>query len=360
MTTTARARTAADLLVLLPYQLGYHPTRSVVVTLMHGRRLGMIQRLDHAPPEDAEAVAVMAMDVAERQGPDAVVIAGFEDIPEQSLPLRLALIEAARQRGLPVAEHLVARDGRWYAPDCDQPCCPDAGLRLPQPADVPAVAEFVSRGVSPLPSRDHLVGELLGPPEPLLAEAVAEHVARRGGTGWPSRTVRTRVWRTLLEKSGQPVDALPDAAVAAALASLLDVGWRDALLAVTCPGVVPTSSLAPRDRDDALAAAAGCAWLGEDPAGGLDEADAVRHRLADLLVRTPEQLAAPLLTVIAHLAWFSGDGTVAGACLERALDLEPGYRLAELMLRLLQHGVRPDAWAARAERDGSGDGPLSS
>ena len=51
-------------------------------------------------------------------------------------------------------------------------------------------------------------------------------------------------------------------------------------------------------------------------------------------------MTPPVLTLVAHVAWWSGDGTVAAIALERALDIDPDYRLAGLMDQLLSVGVR--------------------
>jgi transposase len=41
------------------------------------------------------------------------------------------------------------------------------------------------------------------------------------------------------------------------------------------------------------------------------------------------------------VAWWRGDGALARTCLDRALDATPGYRLALLLERMLDLGVRP-------------------
>lgn len=369
MTAIVRARTPADLLVLLPYQLGYHPLRSVVVVMLHGRRLGLVQRLDLTRGEEiSRAAADVLLDVAERERPDSVVVVGFEDHEGDSDDLRAAVVGEARRRGVRVAEHLVVRDGRWYAPDCDEACCPTGGEPLPAPDGVPGVAEYVRRGIAPLPSRDHVLESLVPIQEAESAAATAAALARRHDQpGWPSTVSTTRVWRTILDldPAARPVTALPPEAVAVALASLRQIGWRDALLGVLCPGAVPTEALEQDAVSRAREAAAACPWVQAEPsppasdqpadrgtgqpadrAAGDDLAMVLRHRLADLLRLTPEAESAPLLTVLAHVAWWQGDGTVAGACLDEALAVEPEHRLAGLMLRLLQHGLRPPGWSS--------------
>src|SRR5206468_844638 len=60
-----RLRTAADLLQAVPYLLGYHPTESLVVVMVHGARgrVGATLRCD-LPPDEAADAAALAHDVA--------------------------------------------------------------------------------------------------------------------------------------------------------------------------------------------------------------------------------------------------------------------------------------------------------
>ena len=65
--------------------------------------------------------------------------------------------------------------------------------------------------------------------------------------------------------------------------------------------------------------------------------------------------AAAVCTVAAHVAWVEGDGALARAAIDRALRLVPGYRLALLLERLVDAGLR-----LPRRRDPGDDGPLLS
>ena len=55
-----RLTSPSDVLALLPYQLGYHPHDAVVVVTVHGRTVGLVERIDIPPPEHvAEAADAM-------------------------------------------------------------------------------------------------------------------------------------------------------------------------------------------------------------------------------------------------------------------------------------------------------------
>ena len=82
MTLHARPRSPFEFAVLLPYRLGYHPRRSVVVVAMHGRTAGVVQRHDVSDDRDhCEVAAARALEVLERDGADAILLFGFEDAP---------------------------------------------------------------------------------------------------------------------------------------------------------------------------------------------------------------------------------------------------------------------------------------
>lgn len=378
---------------MLPYQLGYHPGPSVVVTVMHDKRLGLVQRHDLvADPRSCEEVARQAMAIAAREGATAVLLIAHEDGVDDSAPLSGAMLEAARAQGMGVHDRVVVRADRWYSPDCRESCCPEDGQPLPRPEDVPAVAAFVHAGVAPLPSRDALVEGVLPETDEERAHEVALHLTALGVVGrtttfggGPTRPVARWTdraddvldwWTTVLDPDPRatPVADLDDDALAWLAVSLRDVVWRDALMGILCPGTMPLLDLMGAHADAAWSVTARCPWVpdlhfedtSEDEGGefGFDEARfvtdssphdwhdeilAVRTRLGELARLLPAEATPPVLTVLAHVAWWMGDGTVAGICLERALDVDPHHRLASLMMQLLSVGVRP--WDDRSSAD---------
>lgn len=368
---TARVSHPAELLVLLPYQLGYHPAPSVCVIHLHDGRMGMVQRLD-AIEAGADLAASTCLDLAVRERVDRVILAAFEDQPadtSRTAPrqrksatgrLRRALRRAARQRGVVVSEDLVSDGSRWWCRACSGGGCPPSGHRLPRPEEVPAVAEFVLRGVHPRPSRAALVASLdrevsacdqeamRGAWLRLLAADPTETDPRSAATAWSS---------ILDPRPGSPeVDELPVDQVAMALWSLTDHRWRDALLVALCPGLGPLEETG-RLADAARRACVQCSWTGAETAvadvgaiasGGESDVTAILDRLLHLAARSPQSARPAIWTVIGQLAWWSGDGTVASEALERALTIDPEYRLAGLLHQLLGHGLRPPGWGPRA------------
>lgn len=385
MTTTARPRNPAELAVVLPYQLGYHPGPSVVVTVLHEKRLGLVQRHDlHADPAQCREAARQAMAIVAREAATSVIVIAHEDGVGDSAPLSDAMLDAAVAEGIHVHERVVVRDGRWYSPDCRESCCPEDGQPLPRPEDVPAVAAFVRAGVAPLPSRGAIVEGVLPERDEERSRAVGLHLASLGRGGstrvfgggptrapvpWTDRGEEVLEWWTRLldpRPHAAPVTDLADDAIAWVAASLQDVVWRDALMAILCPGAMPMVEQVGPTTDAAALAARWCPWVPdilfedeledllpeevEDALAGpgdvspqhwYEEVLAVRTRLVELTRLLPPDATPPVLALVANLAWWVGDGTIVGICLERALQIDPDHRLAQLMLRLLSVGVRP-------------------
>jgi hypothetical protein len=87
-----------------------------------------------------------------------------------------------------------------------------------------------------------------------------------------------------------------------------------------------------------------------DPARGREPDDelavAARTVLERVVAHGRRDRQAPALTVLALLAWWSGDAVLASVLVERALDQDPGHRLAELLDRALGAGL-PPGWVRR-------------
>lgn len=343
MTTTVRPRNPLELAVVLPYQLGYHPQRSVVLLHQHGVRLGMLQRHDVIDAPDAcRVIAGQALAVAVRERATGLLVLAFEDDAGECRPLLDAMSEAAATAGVALAEPLVVRDGLAHSVERGRPVV----RRLPRPRDVPAVAAFVHAGVHPLPSReDFLRGAL-----PERDEARAARVGRAEPAARTRVDARGVAWGRLLDPCADAVHVaeLTDEEIHLLATSLQDVQWRDALMAVLCPGTTPFDALDGQEVDLALLAAAWCPWT-TDPGEHHEEREVLRARLGELTRYVPLELSPPLLTCLGIFAWWGGDGTVAGTCFERALEIEPGYTLAGLLMRALAAGLRP--WALPEEGD---------
>ena len=400
MTADITLRGPGDVVAILPYQLGYHPRDSVVVISLRGKRVGLVARADLPPEPFVGKVVASLVGPLVRDGATSVIVVGYEDDPDTSQPLLLALVDQLEQAGIDVVDVAVVRDGRRYSPVCSEPCCPPAGVALPDPADVPGVAEYVALGRSPLRSRADVEGLVAA--ESWRCLGVARAVASRARM--PRRRRRSvAAWSALLdrgEKGGRPLDR---AVVADLALGLADIPWRDGLIAWLVPTVLPTDKIdrtvlallgsalptwggmGPQARQHPGLRLAGDGDPNEPPAaervdgsGGhvvvaavppepnslsvdpdrssVDgclmsrqgytmavERDDLLHRLLALCRSVPDECpdeAAAVCTVAAQVAWVGGDGAIARAAVERALRLVPGYRLAQLLERLVEIGLR--------------------
>ncbi len=93
-----------------------------------------------------------------------------------------------------------------------------------------------------------------------------------------------------------------------------------------------------------------------DPDALSTERDELLHRLLALCRSVPDECAveaAAVCTVAAHVAWIGGDGAIARVAVERAVRLVPDYRLARLLERLVDLGLRLPPVAGRERGPGA-------
>ena len=348
-----RLRGPADVVAVLPYQLGYHPQDSIVLVALHGRSVGLIERIDLPPPQDAEQVGRVLVAPLLQDRPEAVMLVGYETAAGSSRPGLDAVRRLATEADLEVLDRLVVRDGRWFAIDCADGCCPAEGAPVPEAADTPAVAEYVGLEIAPLPGRS-AIADLVAA-DPVLAEAVAAELGsgsepESGRLDAPRRLEALSRWSVVCDVTGgaPEVAELGPAELCLLVRSLEDLALRDGLVAWLCPGALPLDSLSP-DLVDALRCTLPAPTWHRSPGAG-PSAGAGRRLLArwQSLVRSvPDDHAAPALTVLANCAWWQGDGALARTCVDRALRARPDYRLAQLLERMLDLGVRPGSHGAQ-------------
>ena len=294
----------------------------------------------------------------------------------------------------------------------DPSCCPLPGRPVQQIRDSTLNTEMVYRGSSVGPAPAAGGGPAASVPAIHLAavnEAQAgweEQLGRRSGSRQQFNAVLD-FWEMLLERSGSG-PWIPDVERDAFLrATLLCPTWRDAVLVMAAAGrnaaaagadqfavfkdpagdgndacVVPLPLLPPasaarrspgRGRAGAAPAVPGAVrprvprpvrvtgtGAGSVPAGygevlmgmapevpdweALETLDRVLAQLAAL----GGTAAAAALTLQGWVSWCRGRGSYSAAYLGQALELEPGYRLAELLLDLVGRGTLC-GWAARKD-----------
>ncbi len=338
-------RTPLDLVVVLPYQLGYRLDDCLVLVGLRRRHLGLVQRVDlPTGPDQGRAVVARMLDHADRDGCTAAVVIVYESQAGSGAGAGGLLAESLRSAGLEVAELMVVRGGRVYFPERADRAEREVGLALPSDAAVPAVADFVALGRRPSADRGALAARVSLEPGP-VADRVAHSVARLasfggGNTGW-RRAVDD--WGRLLDLAAPTAAAPVSAAAAARLSvSLTDRHLRDLLCAWLCPGTLDVDAFDPQ-----LVERARTCWPEPDvvtalgPGWAPDTGGLLVERLCWLARQLPDAHAAGVLAVLASLTWWLGDGALTRVALDRALAAAPDYRLARLLEQLLDLAIRP-------------------
>ncbi|HEX6498543.1 MAG TPA: DUF4192 domain-containing protein [Micromonosporaceae bacterium] len=329
-------RTPADLLAAVPYLLGFHPTDSLVAVGLRRCRVVFQARADLPGPRlPVTDFAAHVAGVVAQQRVDTALLVGY-GAAERVTPAVEATRSALALLDVEVPEMLRAEHGRYWSYVCDRPdCCPPDGV----PYDIAAsavAAEATLAGWVALPDRHALVAQLA--PVDGAARAAMSVATRRAGRrlerlldpgahraatdGTASATARSRPNRRRLAK----VLAAGEDAVATGLDRYRDGGRLDDDEAAWLTVLLTHRPV--RDH----------AW------SLIGSATAVTHRALwlDVVRRAQPHLVAAPATLLAFAAWQGGDGALASVALERALGVDPDYRLARLLDEALRHGLPPD------------------
>lgn len=112
-TNSISLRSPHELLAIVPFVLGFHPTNSIVVVCLRHHRLGLTQRLDLPRPEHAHHVVSALLPALVAENPDSVILIGYEARAGNSLVFGLTVdrVDFLR-RSLSVDRQLVGISGR--------------------------------------------------------------------------------------------------------------------------------------------------------------------------------------------------------------------------------------------------------
>lgn len=372
-TPTLRVSEPREMLSLIPYQLGFHPTESVVaVSLRPPRgRVGLVVRVDlpdmahpgHGPQLARDVVALLDGDGAER----AFVVVYTRDDPRQGRDPEVAAAvahfrDAADAPFGDVAAWAVTATG-YLSLDCGDACCPPGGRPLADLAGTQVSAQMVLAGASVADCRED-VGRIR--PAGGDARRSVARVRRR----WEARRLRAsdegpavaerwradsvRAWRRAVDEQLDRPGGPTAAALGRLEAGLADGRVRDAVLVALVPGQgdLPERCVrgerAGREDDAGLGRALA---LVVDPLSGVPAPPAatrVHEAVLEAVVAHGESgRQGAALTLLALLAWWRGDGARAQILLERALEDDPQHRLALLLSEAVSGGVAP-GWVRAA------------
>jgi uncharacterized protein DUF4192 len=309
-----RLGSPASLLAVVPAMLGFTPEASLVLIGAAGPRstVELTVRYDLPDPPDpsgtTDALRHAAV-VFGRQGIQVMAAIGYGP-DELVTPLVTAIEDMSVSTGIYAADILRVEDGRYWSYVCTEPeCCPPGGT----PFDATPPAELAG---TPLARRTDLAARLApvtGEQAGAIRAAYPEGTLTR--TGSAGRAYRAYAVDAITEtinryRAGNQVTS--PGTIARLLWDLQDLMVRDMAWALMDPEF--------KDQHIAL-------WT-----------DLTRSAARGLPVAAPASL-------LAFVAWQSGDGALANVALDRALADDPDYSMARLLRQVISAGTPPSLLA---------------
>jgi hypothetical protein len=321
-----RADSPEALLTIVPHLLGFLPQASLVVigTEPESDRIKVTLRYDLPDPPGAGAAAELAahaVGVLGSQQLTALVAVGYGSRALVD-PVAGALRAAAAPAGIDIGDILRVEGRRYWSYLCtEQACCPAAGT--PFAPDRGAMFALARADGQVLADRA-AVAARVAPLGGLAAESM------RQATRHAEQHVRqllARVRRSARLGAARQMIAAEGLNAVGSMIRTYRSGGRFATDYQVAWITVALRDL--RVRDDA--------WARMDP----EHADAHQRLWTDMTRRAqPGYVAAPA-SLLAFVAWQSGDGALANVALDRALADEPRYSMAQLLRQVITAGTPP-------------------
>lgn len=310
------AETPGDLLAVMPYLLGYHPTESIVLVLLEGRTVDLCARMDLDPGGvPAATVAAVTADrlagIVHAHESNSVVLVGYSaDRARAAMFLDAALDRLAE---VAVLDALHADGWRWWSRLCDD-AWSGAGI-VYSPDSSRIAAEAVYAGMTAASSRHELVQRVSGPPAGdtdalgVVAAAMADEVfasSRLLRQRWIKSLVSDFVRRRRAGESPQLADS--DRLRLACLAA--DVLVRDGAWAMMRRATAPAHV----------------------------------ELWQQVVERTVAPFEAAPLCLLGMAAWISGQGTMQVCCIDRVQTVDPDYSMGDLLAEINRRAMPPQLW----------------
>ncbi|MGV9764958.1 DUF4192 domain-containing protein [Micromonospora tulbaghiae] len=319
-----RLTSREDIVVAVPYLLGFHPQDSLVCVVLDNQRIRFVARLDLPQPPEVHRLSAPAAQTAamiSRYG-SAAILVGYGPA-DRFEPAAEVLTTALLAAAVDVLEVLRVDEGRYWCL-CGDTNCADGVAYNPAASKFPAEAVYL--GIAPLPDRaalERLITPVTGPERDRM-RAASDTALRRltdmlsDGTSIageqpspPEHVVRSGIAavRQAYESAARGETLSDD-----------DVAWLAAVLMV------------PQVRDHA--------WI------ACDGSDEQRRLWIDVTRRATQGTSAAPACLLAITAYLAGDGALANIAVDRSLRADPDYHLAQLLGHALQAGVPPHLWQA--------------
>ncbi|MEO8223009.1 MAG: DUF4192 domain-containing protein [Specibacter sp.] len=322
MNEKIRLTTTADLLAMFAHNLGMTPTESFVLVAMRGNRLAATLRVDvpagHPVGGFASMVAGYLMNDREADGAMFAVYTdtdGSQPYREHVEAIELELLAA----GIAVRDILLVTGAGWRSYSAtDEELSPLASI-----TDSAANAAMIFAG-SNLEAGKAQDRKFTGAP----GNAAAIAVLASGFTDVDALDISAPVMREARGAWSKALGTTPDTARACLLVAYIqNVNLRDRLMA----------DLFNTDERDF-----GNVLIGDTTTRPTwDRVEQGEALALELLSQTPQEFRAPLYAILGFISWYMGRSSRALDYMEKALDAEPGYRLADLFKQLLEYGHLP-------------------
>lgn len=305
MTEPITARSATDLLSLVPYLLGFHIDRGLVVLVSQGRKVELTMRYDLEMFEQAPAQTQSRFcHLASRFDNPRFFLAAFGPDREEG-EAALAILEQVME--LDEVIDSVYTDGvHWWSRLCDQECC----QRIACDGATAAAAAAVLAGSSALDSRAALERSVEG----------------------PSLVRQSQLLGTYSEAREQVSEFIDVADRCDRVLGLVTAGLAQGHLdeVESCELALLVEAIAPRDE----------AWR------EMGQATARRHVALwqQVVGLVPDGWAVAPLCLLAAAAWLDGNGALMSCALARVEQLDPDYSMAEVLGQLNENAVHPRMW----------------
>lgn len=334
-------RSENDLLAAIPYLVGWNPTDSLIVVALSDKLVVFTARIDLPPAGPTPPAALDAINViADRAGQKATsaILVGYGE-PDRVDPIIDSTLTAMEVRLVPVPQALRLTAGRYFCRLCVS-CMPDGGVPFdPDASTAPATA--VHEGMVALTDRDALVRQIApvqGGERRWMEEATR------------SALVRLRISVPVFDDAGKPLTPDEQAAKAApVIARLGTKAVKEAFTAASTGTPLTDGQAAWLSVLLPAMPVRDYAWL------HTDASDGHAQLWTDLTRRSAPGLAAGPASLLAYSALLRGNGGLANIALQRALDADPGYSMARLLLGAIDSGlpmnVIRDAVALGVEHD---------
>jgi hypothetical protein len=310
-----------DLLAAIPFLIGYHPEKSLVLVSLKDESVGMAMRVDFPTDLAAESYDLLASHMVRDEATAAFIVAYISDDIDAE-PVMINISAALLRAGIEIKESLTVSGNRYRSMMCtDSTCCPPEGTEIPPLDSSRIAAEHVITG-HPMPFAT--VNDLVQS----IAALPSSHES-----AW-----QDEVHQFWISSDAEEINDLQrDGATA-----VIDLageyregrGAEDRELVARVIGRM--SDIQVRDFS-----------LGSHT----DEtADFYWRMWRDLLVIAPRGFVAPIASLYASMAYERGEGALAHKALDRALADDDQYSLAHLLRRVFTAGWPPESFTAmRAE-----------